>query len=109
MGKEYDMRSLLTSVILLSVLAIFLTLSGCTKNSYEAQEHDTMDLDSKKQSAVEKDTQSSGTKLQTSCPVMGGNIEKTIFADHKGKRVYFCCKMCIAKFEEEPEKYMEKM
>ena len=90
------------------ILAIFLNLSGCTKNSHEAHKHGTMDMNSKKQS-MDKDAKGSGTKSQTICPVMGGDIDKTVFADHKGKRVYFCCKMCIAKFEKEPEKYMKKL
>ncbi len=46
---------------------------------------------------------------QTNCPVLGGEIDKKFYVDHMGKRVYFCCKMCIEKFNEEPEKYMKKL
>jgi len=46
-------------------------------------------------------------KSQTMCPVMGGEIDKTIYADHKGERVYFCCNPCKAKFEADPEKYLK--
>ena len=94
---------------MLSILAIFLTLSGCTKNSHEAHKHDTMNKDSQNHSAMDKDAQGSGTKLQTTCPVMGGDIDKNIYADYNDKRVYFCCKMCIDKFKAEPEKYMKKL
>lgn len=44
---------------------------------------------------------------QTTCPVMGGKINKELFADHDGKRVYFCCPACLPKFEKEPEKYIK--
>ena len=46
---------------------------------------------------------------QANCPVMGGKINKEIYADHDGKRVYFCCNMCIDTFKKDPAKYIEKM
>jgi YHS domain-containing protein len=46
---------------------------------------------------------------QTKCPVLGGNIDKNIYADYKGHRYYFCCKGCDAEFKKNPEKYIEKM
>ena len=48
-------------------------------------------------------------KPQTLCPIMGGKINKKVFADYKGKRVYFCCAGCISKFNKEPEKFVKKM
>ncbi len=46
---------------------------------------------------------------QTICPVMGNKIDKNVYADYKGKRVYFCCKGCIDTFNKDPEKYMKKL
>jgi YHS domain-containing protein len=46
---------------------------------------------------------------QTTCPVMGGDINKEVYADHEGKRVYFCCASCVAQFEKDPEKYLAKL
>jgi len=46
---------------------------------------------------------------QTTCPVMGGAIDKTLFAEYKGKKVYFCCSICKGKFEADPEKYTAKL
>jgi YHS domain-containing protein len=46
---------------------------------------------------------------QTICPVMGGAIDKNIFVEYKGKKVYFCCEGCKEKFLEEPEKYLAKL
>jgi len=48
-------------------------------------------------------------KPQTKCPVLGGNIDKNIYADYKGYRIYFCCKGCDEEFKKNPEKYLEKM
>jgi YHS domain-containing protein len=47
---------------------------------------------------------------QKTCPVMTGNpIDKTIYVDHGGRRVYFCCQMCVDTFKKDPEKYLKKL
>jgi len=48
-------------------------------------------------------------KPQTHCPVMGGAINKELYADHEGLRVFFCCAGCQEPFLKEPAKYIEKM
>lgn len=48
-------------------------------------------------------------KEQTICPLMGGQIDKKVYTDHKDKRVYFCCAGCINSFKKDPEKYVKKM
>ena len=46
---------------------------------------------------------------QTTCPVMAGAINKDLFVEYQGKKVYFCCPDCKGKFEKEPEKYLDKL
>ena len=47
---------------------------------------------------------------QTTCPVMGGTIvNKELYADYKGQRVYFCCMACPDEFKKDPEKYIAKL
>ena len=46
---------------------------------------------------------------QKTCPVMGGTIDKKVFSDYNGKRVYFCCPSCKATFKKDPEKYLRKL
>ncbi len=46
---------------------------------------------------------------QTVCPVLGGNIDKKVFIDYQGKRIYFCCPGCPAGFSKDPQKYLKKM
>lgn len=48
-------------------------------------------------------------RLQTTCPVMGGKINKKQYADVKGKRIYVCCPGCIGKIEADPEKFIKKL
>lgn len=48
-------------------------------------------------------------KSQVSCPVQGGKINKELYADYKGERIYFCCAGCDKEFNKDPEKYLKKM
>jgi YHS domain-containing protein len=48
-------------------------------------------------------------KAQTTCPVLGGNINKDVYVDYQGQRIYFCCEACIAEFRKDPEKFLEKL
>jgi len=51
-----------------------------------------------------------GGKEQTACPVTGEKlIDKSVFIDYKGKRVYFCCSACFTQFKEDPEKHIKMM
>ncbi len=47
-------------------------------------------------------------KPQTHCPVMGGKIDSTVYADMQGQRIYFCCPGCVERFKKDPEKYFLK-
>ncbi len=57
----------------------------------------------------ESTEQSKPAMTQTLCPIMENDIDKKIFADHKGKRVYFCCPPCIDKFNSDPDTYIDKL
>jgi YHS domain-containing protein len=48
-------------------------------------------------------------KPQVTCPVMDANINKDLYADYQGQRVYFCCPACLELFQKDPEKYLKKM
>ena len=48
-------------------------------------------------------------KSQIACPVQGGKINKELYADYQGQRVYFCCPACIPIFKKNPEAYLRKM
>ncbi len=51
----------------------------------------------------------SDLKPQETCPVMGGRIDRSLFVDHEGKRIYFCCSACIDEFKASPDKYLRKL
>ena len=49
------------------------------------------------------------TQPQTVCPVMGGKINKNLFVDVDGKRVYVCCKGCLPDLKQDPAKYIAQL
>jgi len=48
-------------------------------------------------------------KAQTECPVLGESIDKSLFVDYQGKRIYVCCNDCIEKVKADPEKFIKEM
>lgn len=48
-------------------------------------------------------------KPQTTCPVMGGKINKNMYVDVKGYRIYICCAGCNRAIKANPEKFIKKM
>lgn len=60
--------------------------------------------------AAEKKAEKKKGKQQDICPVMWGNpVNKNIYVDYNGKRVYFCCNMCPASFKKDPDRYIKKL
>jgi YHS domain-containing protein len=46
---------------------------------------------------------------QALCPVSGAKINKNVFVDYKGKRIYLGCNACPEKFNKSPDAYVKKM
>jgi len=51
-------------------------------------------------------TAEQAVKKQTICPVMGGEVNKKLFVDADGKRIYVCCKDCLGTLKKDPTKYI---
>ncbi len=47
--------------------------------------------------------------IQTKCPVNGKPIDKSIYLDYQGRRIYFAGEKCTDKFLKEPAKYLDKL
>ena len=46
---------------------------------------------------------------QETCPVMGGKVDKSLFVDAEGYRIYVCCEGCLKTVKGDPGKYIEKI
>lgn len=47
--------------------------------------------------------------MNSTCPVSGKDIDKSVFSEFEGKRVAFCCVNCKAKFDADPAAFREKL
>ena len=98
------------TIVLLACLLVFVILaaSGCKKKSEPAApETGTIGaLESKAKEAIETAQENI---VQTKCPVMDAPINKDLYTEYKGKKVYFCCPGCKGTFEKDPEKYLAKL
>ncbi len=63
----------------------------------------------KEKPAVQQSAKQAVAGEQTTCPVMGNPIDKNIFVEYQGKKVYFCCKACPDVFKADPAKYIAKL
>lgn len=98
---------------LLLVTITALMLSGCKEKPDAPQPNqngtaETANHQHQAPDAVTDAAAEAGTE-QTTCPVMGGKINKDIYTDYQGKRVYFCCAACKPEFEKNPKKYIGKL
>ncbi len=49
-------------------------------------------------------------KPQTTCPVMGGSVDKkSAYADVEGYRIYVCCGGCVSALKADPATYIKKL
>ena len=97
--------------LLIAVLFVgLLMLNGCkesettpaeTSTGHEGHDHAVM-----AEKAAEEVV---AAAEQTTCPIMVGKINKAIFIEYQGKKVYFCCDGCQDKFNEAPEQYVAKL
>lgn len=102
------------SLLIAVLFAGVLIFSGCKKSEPAPTEastdtmqgHEGHDHSAMAEEAAEEVV---AAAEQTECPVMGGAINKTIFTEYKGKKVYFCCAPCKEKFEAAPEQYVAKL
>lgn len=44
-------------------------------------------------------------KVQVTCPVSKEPVDQKVFSETNGKKVYFCCKGCLGKYQGDPAKY----
>ncbi len=65
--------------------------------------------DSTKEKAGITATATPKLKPQTTCPIQGDIINKNLFVDYNGKRIYVCCEGCLADVKKDPEGAIKKL
>ena len=100
---------IVTSLLLVGLIM----LNGCKKSEPAPSETatETVQHEGHEQMAkMEESAEAVAAAIeQTTCPIMDSPINKALFTEYKGKKVYFCCPGCKERFEAEPEKYIAKL
>lgn len=100
------------TILVIAVLFVgLLMLNGCKKSEPTPTERSMMTMEGHDHAVMaEKEAvEVAAAAEQKTCPVMGGAINKAIFIEYQGKKVYFCCDGCQDKFKEAPEQYVAKL
>ncbi|MBN1984239.1 MAG: hypothetical protein JW795_22115 [Chitinivibrionales bacterium] len=61
---------------------------------------------------IEPSEQSMNTKAlkpQSTCPIMGSSINKKLFVDYNGQRIYVCCAGCLPEVKKNPQAAIKKL
>ena len=117
-GKKMNAknRKLISFGVIATVLLIAaVVLNGCKKSEpqdttgHEGHDHTAMPTKPAEMIEAAKAVVAEINEQKT-CPIMTGNpINKNLFTEYKGKKVYFCCPGCEPKFKENPEQYLTKL
>jgi YHS domain-containing protein len=99
----------LGALALAGIIGAGFSLLGCGRNDASAQGASSDSSPANAPAVTASDAKAPVGTAQTVCPVMGGKINKSIFADYQGKRVYFCCGGCPAVFKRDPAKYVKAL
>ncbi len=104
--KKINAMFIVTSLLLVGLIM----LNGCKKSEPTPSDTTAETMQGEHAAMMDKPAEAVAAVLeQTTCPIMGTAINKALFTEYKGKKVYFCCPGCEDKFKEEPEKYIAKL
>jgi YHS domain-containing protein len=101
----------LMAVMVVAMIAGVIGIQGCKK---KAEPMPQMDMSRAAEQTAAEGQKAAETAVavageQTLCPIMNKPIDKDIFVEYKGKKVYFCCPGCIDQFNKDPEKYAKDL
>jgi YHS domain-containing protein len=102
-------KKIISVIISIELVAVLILLSGCKKSEPVTTESSTNTNQQIAQTEALNPPAETTTVEQTLCPIMGKPIDKDIYVEMFGKKVYFCCEECQDQFMEEPEKYLDKL
>jgi len=106
---EFDMNFLKTKLKLFVTLVLVFNfvLSSTSYASMEFQEKSTKQNVEKKVKSEKSNDKKESNKLI--CIVTKEDADPALSMEYKGKVYHFCCKKCVKKFKENPEKYIGKL
>lgn len=83
-----------SGILLLLITTSVFSCCGCDEKKHETK--------------VEKSA-AEDLKDQTVCPVIKAPINRDLYVDYRGVRVFFCCEGCVSEFKKDPERYLKAL
>lgn len=113
--KVTSLKKIKTISFTIFLMVLFLSFSVHTNVFAQDKQHQhgkqevTTDKTSKQSSSDKKsETQvKKSEKEELVCVVSGEEADPSLKMEYKGKTYYFCCKKCLKKFKDNPEKYLK--
>lgn len=102
-------KVLILSTAFLFVFSISFSIQGFAQDKQQ-QKSKAQTEQTSKQLTNDKKTETQLKKSENEplvCIVSGEEADPNLKMEYKGKTYYFCCKKCIKKFKENPEKYIK--
>lgn len=93
------MRKIQTTLTIFCLLIAGVTQISCSSNDKGAE---------KNAEAETSNPQPPAKIYQMRDALSGKLVNRDIYADYEGKRVYFCCRNSRSEFQRDPEKYIIK-
>ena len=106
------MHKILTTLTIFCMLIAGVTQISCSdsdKGAEKKAEAETSNKGAEKKAEVEtSNTQPPAELYQTTDALSGNPINRNIYEDYEGKRIYFCCRNSKKKFLADPSIYLDK-
>jgi YHS domain-containing protein len=93
-------------VMTISIFSMGLLVAACANDRAKTAKSAPVDQTTAATAKAEVTPYDAAQKI---CPVMKGDIDKNVYLDYQGKRVYFCCPGCKDTFLKTPGKYLAAM
>ena len=82
---------------------VFVCCKGCIKKMQKSPDKYADGIAAQRKSLVGRE------KVQVACPISGKPIDKDVFADVSGQKIYMCCPGCVGKYKAAPDKFAAKL
>lgn len=93
-----------TKKILVAIVSVtLLFVVGCGSQETSRKEETKPAVEQKAETGTQE------LQPQTVCPVMGGQIDKSLYIDNDGKRIYICCGHCREELTKNFDKHVKKL
>lgn len=96
-------------LLLIGIIVLLGFVAGCgekRENLHAGYDHSAHQMEQEHSGMHKKAEEGVGQKT---CPVMGEPINKNLYVDHEGKRIYVCCESCLEEVKKDPAKYIKKL